>query len=438
MSRSLAPLDTPLSTCLSEALETRRKRQLCSFDLANTTSSTASPDVHSNDFLSLTNDPDLRQLFLDKLSRSQRVLGVAGSRRLGGNAAEHIEFETRMATFFDSPSALLFNSGYDANVAFWQAVPQEGDVIVLDELVHASSRDGMLLSRASKSLYAFSHNSPMSFQETVLRVLEDHPLILQGKSTLFVAVEAAYSMDGDFAPLPDIVRILETYVPRESTHILVDEAHSTGVFGPQGKGIVHLLGLQDRIHTVLHTFGKARALTGAVLLTSPLVRYYIINYGRPFIFTTAMPISMICGLHASFDYLEGPVGDYRRETLRRLCEHFRGALKKAFKHIPPSLLSLRESPLPSGYPSTVLSPITPVLTSHPAQLAAYLNQFGYAVEGVFQPVVPKGEERIRISLHALNTKAELEDLVARLTQWAAEAQTTGSQTQSVGQIRSRL
>ncbi|KAI0353784.1 PLP-dependent transferase [Trametes cingulata] len=423
---------------MSRALEARRNRQHYAFDLANTTSAATGPDLHSNDFLSLTNDPALRKLFLDKLSSSQRVFGVGGSRRLGGNATEHLEFESRMETFFDSPSALLFNSGFDANVAFWQAVPQGGDVIVLDELVHASSRDGMTMSRASKSLYAFAHNSPTSFQETILRVLDEHPSILQGKNTLFVAVEATYSMDGDFAPLPDIVRILEKYVPKESTHIMVDEAHSTGVFGPKGKGIVHLLGLQDRIHTVLHTIGKGRGLTGAVLLTSPLIRYYIVNYSRSFIYTTAMPISLLCGLHASFDYLEGPVGDHRRAELLRLCQYFRGALKEALKSIPSTLLSLHESALPPGYPSTILSPITPILTSQPAQLAAFLNSFGYLVEGVFQPTVPAGAERIRISLHALTTEAELDDVVMRLVQWAMEAQKSALRTQHGSQLTSRL
>lgn len=260
MSHSLASISTPLAASMNQALETRRKHQIPVLDLAKPVPQ--GPDVYTNDFLSLTNDPDLRQLFLDKLNKSPRVFGVAGSRLLGGNSSDHLDFETRMARFFESPAALLFNSGYDANVAFWHSVPQQGDVIVLDELVHASSRDGMAISRASKSLYLFTHNSPTSFEECVLRAMKEHPSIGQGKNTLFVAVEATYSMDGDFAPLPDIVRVVEKYVPKQSAHILVDEAHSTGVFGPQGRGLVHHLGLQDRIHTVLHTFGKGRALTG--------------------------------------------------------------------------------------------------------------------------------------------------------------------------------
>ncbi|EIW57850.1 PLP-dependent transferase [Trametes versicolor FP-101664 SS1] len=422
---------------MNQALETRRKHQIPVLDLAKPVP--AGPDVYTNDFLSLTNDPDLRQLFLDKLNKSPRVFGVAGSRLLGGNSSDHLDFETRMARFFESPAALLFNSGYDANVAFWHSVPQQGDVIVLDELVHASSRDGMAISRASKSLYLFTHNSPTSFEECVLRAIKEHPSIAQGKNTLFVAVEATYSMDGDFAPLPDIVRVVEKYVPKQSAHILVDEAHSTGVFGPQGRGLVHHLGLQDRIHTVLHTFGKGRALTGAVFVTSPIIRQYVINYGRPFIYTTALPISLICGLNASFDYLEGPVGDHRRSELRRLCEYFRAALEEALKPFPSNLLSLRDRTLPAGYPSDIISPITPIMTSYPMQLSDFLNSLGYAVQGIPYPVVPRGEERIRISVHALHTEAELDALVVRLTQWGTMMQTMASQVQARQlQMQSRL
>ncbi|KAI0667843.1 PLP-dependent transferase [Trametes maxima] len=420
---------------MNRALEGRRKIQVPTLDLLKPVP--AGPDVYSNDFLSLTNDPDLRQLYLDKLNKSQRIFGVAGSRLLGGNSSDHLDFETRMARFFESPAALLFNSGYDANVAFWHSVPQEGDVIVIDELVHASSRDGMAISRAKKSLYLFSHNSPAAFEEQIIRALKEHPSILQGKNTLFVAVEATYSMDGDFAPLPDIVRVTEKYVPKQSAHILVDEAHSTGVFGPQGRGLVHMLGLQDRVHTVLHTFGKGRALTGAVILTSPLIRQYVINYGRPFIYTTALPISLIHGLNASFDYLEGPVGDFRRSELNRLCGYFRNALHEALRHIPPNLLSLHEPPLPAGFPKDTLSPIHAILTSHPMQLSDYLNSCGYAVQGIPYPVVPRGQERIRISVHALNTEAELDALISRLKQWSTMMQSVASQPQQ-GRIQSRL
>ncbi|KAI0654647.1 PLP-dependent transferase [Cubamyces menziesii] len=420
---------------MNGAMEKRRKVLIPTLDLAQPVP--PGPDVYTNDFLSLTNDPDLRQIFLDKLAKSPRVFGVAGSRLLGGNSSDHVNFENRMAQFFDAPAALLFTSGYDANVAFWHSVPQAGDVIILDELVHASSRDGMAISRARKSLYLFSHNSPSSFEEMVHLALKEHPTIAQGKNTLFVAVEATYSMDGDFAPLPDIVRIVEQYVPKQSAHIMVDEAHSTGVFGPQGRGIVHLLGLQDRVHTVLHTFGKGRALTGAVILTAPIIRQYIINYGRPFIYTTALPISLVCGLNASFDYLEGPIGDQRRAQLRGLCEYFRGALEEAFKHIPPNLLSLQERSLPNGYPADTISPIIPILTGYPRQLADFLNSYGYAVQGIPYPVVPKGHERVRISVHALNTEEEFDTLISRLKQWAAMMQTMGTQVQS-GRIQSRL
>ncbi|CDO78040.1 hypothetical protein BN946_scf184724.g4 [Trametes cinnabarina] len=436
MSRSYSSINTPLMSEMSQQLEKRRKDLVPILELLRPVQ--PGPDVYTNDFLSLTNDPDLRQLYLDKLAKAPRVFGVGGSRLLGGNSADHMEFEHRMERFFEAPSALLFTSGYDANVAFWHSVPQEGDVIVLDEYVHASTRDGMAISRARKDLYLFSHNSASSFEEMVLRALQEHPSIAQGKNTLFVAVEATYSMDGDFAPLPDIVRIIDQHVPKESAHIMVDEAHSTGVFGPQGRGLVHHLGLQDRVHTVLHTFGKARALTGAVILTTPLIRRYVINYGRPMIYSTAPPFTIICGLNASFDYLEGPVGDERRALLRRMCEYFQDGLEKAFEHIPPNLLTIQERTLPAGYPDDVMSPVFPILTSYPKHLAVFLNACGYAVLDIPYPVVPKGQERVRISVHALNTEEELDALIERLKQWAHMMQTMGSQGQVPGRTQSRL
>lgn len=127
----------------------------------------------------------------------------------------------------------------------------------------------------------------------------------------------------------------------------------------------------------------------------------------------------------------------RRSELRRLCEYFRGALEEALQPFPSSLLSLRDKTLPAGYPSDVISPITPIMTSYPMQLSDYLNSLGYAVQGIPYPVVPRGEERIRISVHALNTEAELDALVVRLKQWATMMQTMASQVQA-GRMQSRL
>lgn len=318
---------SPLTAALEKALLGRQRKSVPVTDLYDDPSHPA-PDLFSNDYLSLCTNDTLRQIFVDQVSKLPYVFGTGGSRLMSGNAPIHLEFEDRMKTFFRAPAALLFNSGYDANVAFWHSVPQVGDAVVFDDLVHASTRDGLVASRARNALYPFTHNSVSSLRDTILHVLRAHPAISAGRATLFIAVESLYSMDGDFAPLPQIVQLAELLIPEGSSHIVVDEAHSTGIYDSQGRGLVTALGLEKRIHTVLHTFGKARALTGgtviahpeltgplrahasslAVLLTDPVIRKYIVNYGRPFIFSTSLSHSTVCALNASFDYIESDTG----------------------------------------------------------------------------------------------------------------------------------
>ncbi len=262
-SRLHLTMSTPLCAALERALQERQRRLVPTPDLYDDVPFLAA-DLFSNDYLSLCTDLQLRQAFLDKVSQMPLVFGSGGSRLMSGNSPAHLQFEERMIKFFRAPSALLFNSGYDANVAFWHAVPQAGDAVIFDELVHASTRDGLLGSRARNAVYPFSHNSMSSLSDTILRVLAAHQAIASGHATLFIAVESLYSMDGDFAPLSEIVQLVEQLIPPGCGHIVVDEAHSTGLYGSHGRGLVSALGLENRVDTVLHTFGKARALTGGM------------------------------------------------------------------------------------------------------------------------------------------------------------------------------
>ena len=257
-------MTSPLEVALETALRERQRRSIPVTDLQDDLLPCPTADLFSNDYLSLSTDPHLRQAFIDNVSQEPLVFGTGGSRLMSGNAPTHLQFEQRMKTFFRAPAALLFNSGYDANVAFWHSIPQPGDAVIFDELVHASTRDGLLASRARTALYPFSHNSAVTLRDTILHVLRAHPAIAAGRATVFVAVESLYSMDGDFAPLPEIVRLVDELLPAGCGHIVVDEAHSTGIYDSQGRGLVTALGLEKRIDTVLHTFGKARALTGGM------------------------------------------------------------------------------------------------------------------------------------------------------------------------------
>lgn len=220
-------------------------------------------DFHTNDYLSLSQSPELRSRFLTKLQNAPFVLGSGGSRLLV-NGEAHASLEARLATFFDSPAALLFNSGLDANVGFFSCIPQPGDVVVYDEYIHASVHDGVRASRASNAQFSFEHNSLTSLGDLLLRLLHGRPGLRNGENSVFVAVESLYSMDGTLAPLTQIVELLETLFLKGNGYLIVDEAHSTGIYGPQGRGIVALLGLERRVLARLHTFGKALAGSGGM------------------------------------------------------------------------------------------------------------------------------------------------------------------------------
>lgn len=297
-------------------------------------------DFSSNDYLSLATHPQLRRSFIEKIERFPRILGSGGSRLLDGGTLEHATLEERIARFFGAPAALLYTSGFDANVGFFGSVPAEGDVVIYDSLIHASVHDGMRISRAARipgSLLPFEHNSVSSLKSVIETALRTRRRLARGDGSVFIAIESLYSMDGDIAPMQEICEVVEGLLPSRNGHVIVDEAHATGVYGTNGRGLVTYFGLENRITARLHTFGKALAASGgmlsfcqatsrrfvidafsttAVFLTSPIVRDYLVNYSRPQVFTTAMSFNTIASLHAVFDMLEAgdctPVGSHDR------------------------------------------------------------------------------------------------------------------------------
>ncbi|KAH0834998.1 pyridoxal phosphate-dependent transferase [Lanmaoa asiatica] len=219
---------SPLLDSLQQAIADRAEEGMTIFSLDEPLPSHA-PDFFSNDYLSLSTDHSLRDIFLRKVQAAAptRLLGSTGSRLATGNSLEFNALETALKHFFGAPSALLFGSGFSANLTFLATVPQKGDVIIHDELIHSSCREGIRLS--SRTSYRFAHNSIASFKECLLSVLQKHPQITRGTSTVFVVVESLYSMDGDFCPLAEIVELMQTLVPIGHAHIVVDEAHTSGI-----------------------------------------------------------------------------------------------------------------------------------------------------------------------------------------------------------------
>jgi 8-amino-7-oxononanoate synthase len=251
---------TSLHAKMQAALKSREDR-LIRRRLSDPNADAGLVDFHTNDYLSLASSPALRSHFLHKLRTAPDVLGSGGSRLLV-NGRAHAALESRLASFFAAPAALLFNSGLDANVGFFSCVPQPGDAIVLDEYIHASVHDGIRASRCRDVMHTFEHNSLPALAGLLLRLLREHPGLRAGESNVFVAVESLYSMDGTIAPLTQIVELIESLLPHGNGHLVVDEAHATGVYGPQGRGMVAILGLESRVLARLHTFGKALAGSG--------------------------------------------------------------------------------------------------------------------------------------------------------------------------------
>ncbi|KAG8988482.1 hypothetical protein FRB95_003110 [Tulasnella sp. JGI-2019a] len=381
-------------------------------------------DFSSNDYLSLTTNSNLRTHYLSKLSQSTDVLGSGGSRLLDGNTASHFALETRLRDFFSSSAALLFNSGFDANVSLFSTLPHRGDVVLLDEYIHASVWDGCRASRlTSRDIRTFKHNSVQSLTNLLIQLVKESHTIRTGESSVFVAVETLYSMDGDFAPVREIVDVLDRLLPSGNGHIIVDEAHATGLYGPQGRGLVAMMGLEDQIFVRLHTFGKALASNGAVVLCSPLVRSYLCNYARPLVFSTAMSHSTVVSIACSFDFLETGAAEKLAQRLCTVCQYFLAQLLPRISRIPSHILSL---PPPATHESETISqltsPIIPLLTCNPRPLAAHLQRREILARPITYPTVPKGQDRVRICLHTNNTEEDIDRLISAVLEWVVTQQ----------------
>lgn len=245
----------PLHALLRRSLDRRRlQSKLRSLK----TTPPGSVDFSSNDFLSLSTSPHFKAVFLNELDTIQQ-LGSTGSRLLDGNSQYAENLEEEIAAFHHGSAGLLVNSGFDANVGIFSCLPQPGDIVVYDKLIHASVHDGMKASRAGKAI-PFAHNSVPDLK----RVLEKIALSSSGKapSNVFIAVESVYSMDGDLAPLTEIVELVEKLFPAKNAYMIVDEAHATGIYGEKGRGRVCELGIENKVFIRLHTFGKALACNG--------------------------------------------------------------------------------------------------------------------------------------------------------------------------------
>lgn len=330
-------------------------------------------DFCSNDYLGLARSERVQEQALTISRQFAQVNGSGGSRLLAGNYALMETAEQTLAAFHAAPAGLIYNSGYDANVGLFSCVPQKGDTVVYDQLIHASIRDGIRLSAAGS--FSFLHNN-----------LEDlRKKLSNATGRTFVAVESVYSMDGDVAPLADIAALCREY----GALLIVDEAHATGVAGKKGEGLVQALDLQDACFARVHTFGKAVGCHGAIVLGSPILRDYLINFSRSFIYTTALPLHAVAVILASYAIFPDMYAE--RTHLSALIAQFRSL-------IPAARLLPSETPI-----QIVMTPGNEAVRN----LARELQENGLDVRPILHPTVPRGKERLRIVLHSFNTPEEV-------------------------------
>lgn len=415
-----------------------------------------SVDFSSNDFLSLSTNKDFQDDYLAVLNRSNTPLGSTGSRLLDGNSDFAENLEREIAGFHGAEAGLLTNSGFDANVSIFTFLPQKQDVIIYDELIHASVHDGMRQCR-TKDQIPFKHNDV----EDLSRILQQFSSASPNRN-IFIAVETVYSMEGDLAPLTEIVDLIESLFPNKNAHLIVDEAHATGIYGPNGSGRVCELGLEKRVSIRLHTFGKALASNGgrysqsrkccrsntvpAIILCSPVIRLFLINYARPLIYTTFMSYPTLLAIKTVYDWLRLGKANYVSVIrILRECPLLTTGFQLAanmyhlIDHLYTQLQSLNSvisqaassSPVPLvTLPATCPeSPIFALLSPHPRSLAAYCQAAGFIVRPVVAPTVPSGTERVRVCLHAGNTVEQIDRFVECVKQWILRESTALGSTQ---------
>jgi 8-amino-7-oxononanoate synthase len=322
----------------------------------------------SNDYLGLATHPELCQAVVEAVVAAERF-GGTGSRLLSGHAREWEELENGFAAFVGAEAGLFFSSGYLANIGLLGSVVGRGDIIFSDEFNHASLIDGARLSGAEKVIYA---HGDLHALETALAAHWSQ------RCRKFVVTESVFSMEGDIAPLAEMAALAR----RHGAALIVDEAHATGVFGPEGRGCVAQAGLENEVFATVHTCGKALASAGAFVCGSSTLKTFLINRARTFLFNTALPPYFAAQIRAAL-------------SLARAADAQRGRLLSMAANLRERL---RESGWDTGASESQIVPVMIGDNAEASQMAAELAKRGFAIRAIRPPTVRKGTARLRISL----------------------------------------
>lgn len=349
-------------------------------------------DFSSNDYLGFAKCETIfsnSHAFL--MGHNIKQNGATGSRLLSGNHPLYPILETILSDFHNSGSALIFNSGYDANIGLFSSVPQRGDIILYDEYIHASIRDGIAMSHAKA--YKFKHNDLESLSEMLKRVQHD--------IDVYVVTESVFSMDGDSPDLKAMSQLCKTH----QAYFIVDEAHAVGVFGNHGVGLIQELALENDVFARLVTFGKALGCHGAAILTNEGLKEYLVNFSRSFIYTTALPPHSLATVHAAYQEL---ITTESRTQLHQNISFFKSEVIK--NKLQDYFIDSH-----SAIHCCVVSGNDTVKT-----ISQKLKEQGFDVKPILSPTVPKGEERLRFCLHTFNSNEEITKVLQLLATFVSK------------------
>lgn len=371
---------------LSEKLISKLNKRKETNSLRSLTLNKSGIDFYSNDYLGLSKSEIIfNSTHTSLLKNNSFSNGSTGSRLISGNQSIHCELESELALIHNSESALIYNSGYDANLGFFSCVPQRNDVVFYDELIHASIRDGLKLSNSNS--YAFKHND---FEHLVKKIEN-----LENVDEIYIVTESVFSMDGDTPNFKELIKLSKSH----NCKLIIDEAHALGVFK---LGVIQEQNLESDIFARIVTFGKGLGCHGAVILGNSDLKSYLINFSRSFIYSTALPPHSIKTIQ--FAYHELINNTEADESLKNNITFF----KKTCKNLEINHLFTQSN---SAIQSCLIKENNTVKL-----VANKIIDKGFNVKAILHPTVPKNEERIRFCIHSFNTTKEIFELLTFLKQ----------------------
>jgi 8-amino-7-oxononanoate synthase len=371
------------------ALAHKLKQREANYALRELPFSKDSIDFASNDYLGFAkNEAIFNETHEYLLQNKIKVNGATGSRLISGNHSVYTTTENLIAKFHEAPAALIFNSGYDANVGFFGSVPQRNDVILYDELCHASIRDGISMSNAKS--FKFQHND-LEDLESIIKRCHTEPI------EVYVVSESVFSMDGDCPNLEELVALCKKY----DCHLVIDEAHALGVFGESGEGLVQSLGFQNDVFARIITFGKGLGCHGAAVLGSDELKSYLVNFARSFIYTTGLSPHSVATIFIAYQQLQK-----EKVAMQKLKQNIQNFNQVKAQNGLKSLFVYSKSAI-----QCAIIPGNEKVKS----IAANLQENGFDVKAILSPTVPEGQERLRFCLHSYNSEEEIFNVLQLLS-----------------------